>query len=103
VEQLRRQAIPELDTSPIGAAVVMPFADTFAMQIHLDEISRYVREGSVAVLLLDKAGVSPRSADAAGRGSVNLSECWYKGRISSSEGSCAAAREQNSLPCTRDG
>ena len=40
----------------IGAAVVMPFADTFAMQTHLDEISLYVSEGSVAVLLLDKAG-----------------------------------------------
>ena len=39
----------------IGAAIVMPFADTAAMQAHLDEISLYVTEGSVAVLLLDKA------------------------------------------------
>ena len=40
----------------IGAAVVMPYADTFAMQTHLDEISLHVTEGSVAVLLLDQAG-----------------------------------------------
>jgi DDE superfamily endonuclease len=40
----------------IGAAVVMPFADTFAMQTHLDEISCFVSEGSVAALLLDQAG-----------------------------------------------
>jgi len=39
-----------------GAAIVMPFADTFAMQTHLDEISRHVTAGSHAVLLLDKAG-----------------------------------------------
>ena len=40
----------------VGAAIVMPFADTAAMQAHLDEISLYVADGSVAVLLLDKAG-----------------------------------------------
>ena len=40
----------------MGAAVVMPYADTFAMQTHLDEISRHITAGSVAVLLLDKAG-----------------------------------------------
>ena len=40
----------------IGAAVVMPYADTFAMQTHLDEISLHVADGSVAVLLLDQAG-----------------------------------------------
>ena len=40
----------------IGAAVVMPYADTFAMQTHLDEISLHVTAGSVAVLLLDQAG-----------------------------------------------
>ena len=44
---------PERD---VGAAIVMPYADTFAMQTHLDEISRMVTAGSVAVLLLDKAG-----------------------------------------------
>jgi hypothetical protein len=40
----------------VGAAIVMPFADTFAMQTHLDEISHHVTAGSIAVLLLDKAG-----------------------------------------------
>ena len=40
----------------IGAAIVMPYADTHAMQTHLDEISRHVTAGSVAALLLDQAG-----------------------------------------------
>ena len=40
----------------IGAAIVMPYADTFAMQAHLDEISLHVADGSVAALLLDQAG-----------------------------------------------
>ena len=40
----------------IGAALALPFADTFAMQLHLDEISRHVTAGAHAVLLLDRAG-----------------------------------------------
>lgn len=39
-----------------GAALVLPFADTDAMQLHLDEIARTVRHGAHAVLLLDRAG-----------------------------------------------
>lgn len=39
-----------------GAALVLPFADTEAMQLHLDEIARTVRRGAHAVLLLDRAG-----------------------------------------------
>jgi transposase len=39
-----------------GAALALPYADTFAMQLHLDEISRHVAEGAHAVLLLDRAG-----------------------------------------------
>ena len=39
-----------------GAALVLPFADTAAMQLHLDEISRHVAKGAHAVLLLDRAG-----------------------------------------------
>ena len=39
-----------------GAAVVMPLADTDAMQVHLDEISLAVRPGAHAVLLMDRAG-----------------------------------------------
>jgi len=35
---------------------VLPFADTFAMQLHIDEISRHVQRGAHAVLLLDRAG-----------------------------------------------
>ena len=43
---------PARDT---GAAIVMPFADTHAMQTHLDEISQHVTAGSIAALLLDRA------------------------------------------------
>ena len=40
----------------VGAALALPRADTEAMQLHLDEISRHVAEGAHAVLLLDRAG-----------------------------------------------
>jgi len=40
----------------VGAALVMPFADTDAMQQHLREISRAVAPGACAVLLMDRAG-----------------------------------------------
>jgi hypothetical protein len=39
-----------------GAALALPYADTQAMQLHLDEIARTVRRGAHAVLLLDRAG-----------------------------------------------
>lgn len=39
-----------------GAALALPYADTEAMQLHLDEISRHVTKGAHAVLLLDRAG-----------------------------------------------
>ncbi len=39
-----------------GAGLAMPFADTEAMQLHLNEISRTVARGAHAVLLLDRAG-----------------------------------------------
>ena len=39
----------------IGVGLIMPYADTFAMQAHLDEISLYVTAGGVAALLLDQA------------------------------------------------
>jgi len=39
-----------------GAALALPVADTFAMQLHLDEISRHIADGAHAVLLLDRAG-----------------------------------------------
>ena len=39
-----------------GAALALPYADTEAMQMHLDEISRRVARGAHAVLLLDRAG-----------------------------------------------
>ena len=39
-----------------GAALVMPRADTRAMQAHLKEISRTITPGAHAVLLLDRAG-----------------------------------------------
>jgi transposase len=44
---------PARDT---GAALIMPRADTEAMQKHLDEISRTVAPDAHAVVVLDKAG-----------------------------------------------
>ena len=44
------------DLSGTGAALAMPFADTQAMQAHLEEIARTVARGAHAVLLLDRAG-----------------------------------------------
>lgn len=40
----------------IGAALVLPAANTEAMQAHLDVISDHVAQGARAVLLLDRAG-----------------------------------------------
>jgi len=40
----------------IGAALMLPWADTEAMQLHLDEISRHVRRGAHAVVVMDRAG-----------------------------------------------
>lgn len=39
-----------------GAGLALPFVDTEAMQLHLDEISRHVARGAHGVLLLDRAG-----------------------------------------------
>jgi putative transposase len=39
-----------------GAALALPFADTDAMQRHIDEIGRHVEKGAHAVLLFDRAG-----------------------------------------------
>ena len=39
-----------------GAAIMMPAADTHAMQCHLDEISRTVASRAHAVILMDQAG-----------------------------------------------
>ena len=38
------------------AALALPQADTQAMQLHLEEISRHVAKGAHAALLLDRAG-----------------------------------------------
>jgi hypothetical protein len=39
-----------------GAALVLPWANTHAMQAHLCEVSRQVASGAHALLLLDRAG-----------------------------------------------
>ena len=44
---------PSRDT---GVALIMPFADTEAMQKHIDEIGRAVMPGAHALIILDKAG-----------------------------------------------
>ena len=40
----------------MGAALALPFANTDAMQLHLDEIARTVAKGAHAALLVDQAG-----------------------------------------------
>lgn len=40
----------------VGAGLALPFADTDAMQRHIDEIALHVAPGAHAVLLLDRAG-----------------------------------------------
>jgi hypothetical protein len=40
-----------------GAALALPHADTEAMQLHLDEISRHVAKGAHAVLLMDRGSI----------------------------------------------
>lgn len=40
----------------MDAALALPFAGTFAMQLHFDEISRCVAKGAHAALLLDRPG-----------------------------------------------
>lgn len=44
---------PARDT---GAALILPTADTAAMQLHLDEIALTIAPGAHALLLLDNAG-----------------------------------------------
>jgi DDE superfamily endonuclease len=44
---------PARDT---GAALVLPYANTKAMQLHVDDISRHVAPGAVAVVVMDNAG-----------------------------------------------
>jgi hypothetical protein len=39
-----------------GAALMLPHADTQAMQLHLEEISSQVAKGAHAVILMDRAG-----------------------------------------------
>jgi len=39
-----------------GAALMLPYANTQAMQLHLNEISKYVARKSHAVVLMDRAG-----------------------------------------------
>lgn len=40
----------------VGAGLALPFADTEAMQLHIEEIALHVAKGAHAVLLLDRAG-----------------------------------------------
>lgn len=39
-----------------GAALVMPKANTYAMQAHLEEIARMIAPGAHAIVLMDQAG-----------------------------------------------
>lgn len=40
----------------VGAALVLPTANTEAMQLHLDEIAKHVARNAHAVVLMDRAG-----------------------------------------------
>ena len=40
----------------VGAGLVMPYCDTQAMQLHLQEISKQVAKDAQALLILDRAG-----------------------------------------------
>lgn len=40
----------------IGVALIQPYADTHAMQRHIDEVGKSVAPGCHAVMLLDNAG-----------------------------------------------
>lgn len=44
---------PELGT---GAALVLPFCNSEAMQLHLNEIASKVSPGAHAIVILDQAG-----------------------------------------------
>jgi hypothetical protein len=48
-----------------GAALVMPKANTFAMQAHLDEISLHIAPGAHAALLMAKKHFGPDGAQRA--------------------------------------
>lgn len=39
-----------------GAALMMPLANTQAMQLHLDEIAKHIAPGAHGVVLMDRAG-----------------------------------------------
>ena len=45
----------DLPRARVGAGLAVPFANTEAMQLHLEEISRHVAEGAHAALILDRA------------------------------------------------
>ena len=40
----------------VGAGLALPFANTHAMQLHINEIARHVAKRAHAVLLMDRAG-----------------------------------------------
>lgn len=40
----------------VGAGLIMPYCDTNAMQMHLEEISEQVAPGAHAILVMDRAG-----------------------------------------------
>ncbi|RWB93975.1 MAG: hypothetical protein EOQ56_32645 [Mesorhizobium sp.] len=45
-----------------GAALALPFADTQAMQLHINEISRYVEKGTHVVLAWRRDGTPPQTS-----------------------------------------
>ena len=56
----------------IGAALVLPYANAHAMNLHLEEISCQVTQGSHAVLLLDGAGWHQTGEKLAVPGNISL-------------------------------
>lgn len=55
-----------------GAALVLPYANVDMMQLHLDEISRSVRNGAHAVVVLDGAGYHEKAAELEAPNNITL-------------------------------
>src|SRR5829696_6923622 len=93
---LRRLPVTDGGT---GSALALPFADTEAMQLHLNEIARAGTKGSHAVLLLDRAGwhttaalAVPSNITIAARRARPRARIWRKSRRLSGRRSRACSR-----------
>jgi hypothetical protein len=91
---------PSRDT---GVAIIMPNADTEAMQAHVEEIGRAVATGAHALLILDKAGWHTPRASSNSRTISRWCRCRLPARSSTlpkiSGNTCA--RPISPIACSR--